>query len=810
MSEWSLVYSGFDPDNERLREAMCALGNGRFASRGAAEEAKAGPVHYPGTYIAGCYNRLDTEVAGRVVENEDLVNTPNWLATTFRFDDGPWFDLEAVTIVTYVQELDIQNGILKREVRFEDPEGRVTTLKTRRLISMADAFLAAQEVTLIAENWSGSVTFRSALDGQVINEGVDRYKALDGRHLRPIATGGEGDVMHLTVETSQAGMRIALAARSLLNRNGQWQDLEPVLIEEPGYVAHEITADISEGEPLSLEKLVALHTSRDNGISECGLAARQTVRRLYSFETVMEPHMQAWRYLWDQFDIRIEDEDSMGLVRAQLILRLHIFHLLQTASPHTVDLDVSVPARGLTGEAYRGHVFWDELFIFPILNLRMPELTRSLLMYRYRRLNEARAAAADIGARGAMYPWQSGSDGREETQVIHINPKSGHWLPDNSHLQRHVSAAVAYNIWQYYQVSNDREFLAFYGAEMLFEIARFWASLAVLNTETDRYEIRSVMGPDEYHDGYPDVDDPGLNNNAYTNVMVTWILKHALELEEILPADQLRMLRGKLGITDEELAHWNEVSRKLKVSFHDGGIISQFDGYEDLEEFDWEGYTEKYGDIQRLDRILESENDTPNRYKASKQADVLMLFYLFSSDQLSALFERLGYEFDHEQIRRNIDYYDRRTSHGSTLSRIVHSWVIARADRAASWKLFAMALESDIGDIQGGTTAEGIHLGAMAGTVDLVQRCYTGITMREDALYLDPCLPHSIRQLTVPIRYRGHAIKLDISHERLLVHALRCEGEAVTVRVRGRSHALKSGETVEFTLAEEELAAAAQ
>ncbi len=810
MTDWSLVYSGFDPENERLREALCALGNGRFVSRGAGAETKAGPHHYPGTYLAGCYNRLGTEIAGRIVENEDLVNTPNWLALTFRFGAGPWFDLAAVKIVDYAQELDLRNGVLKRDILFEDDEGRLTRMTSRRLISMADAFLAAQEVTLVPENWSGNVTFRSALDGQVINEGVDRYKALDGRHLRPIDAGGEGDLMHLTVETTQAATRIALAARSRLCRDGQPVDGDLALIEEPGYVAHEVTAKLSEGVPLSLEKLVVLHTSRDNGISECGLAARQTALRLVSFDAILQPHMKAWHYLWDQFDIKIEDDGDMGIARAQVILRLHIFHLLQTVSPHTVDLDVSVPARGLTGEAYRGHVFWDELFIFPILNLRMPELTRSLLMYRYRRLGEARAAAAEIGARGAMYPWQSGSDGREETQVIHLNPKSGHWLPDNSHLQRHVNAAVAYNIWQYFQVTNDMEFLSFYGAEMLFEIARFWASIAVLNPDTDRFEIKGVMGPDEYHDGYPDEDRPGLDNNAYTNLMAAWILKHALELETILPADQIRMLRGKLDLTDEELGRWEEVSRRLTVSFHDGGIISQFDRYDDLEEFDWQGYTEKYGDIQRLDRILESEGDTPNRYKASKQADVLMLFYLFSSDQLCDLFDRLGYAFDTDQIRRNIDYYDRRTSHGSTLSRIVHSWVIARADRAAAWKLFAMALESDIGDIQGGTTAEGIHLGAMAGTVDLVQRCFTGITMRQDALYLDPCLPDSIGRLTVPIRYRGHAIKLDISHNRLIVHALRCAGEAVTVRVAGRTHTLRSGETVEFALTTEDLAAAAQ
>ena len=173
--------------------------------------------------------------------------------------------------------------------------------------------------------------------------------------------------------------------------------------------------------------------------------------------------------------------------------------------------------RGWHGEAYRGHVFWDELFIFPLINLRLPEITRSLLLYRYRRLSAARRAARLEGFEGAMFPWQSGSSGREESQSLHLNPRSGRWLPDNSSLQRHVNIAIAYNLYHYYQVNKDMEFMAFYGAEMLLDIARFLASLAEYNESFERYEILQVMGPDEYHDAYPDADTPGLDNNAYTN-----------------------------------------------------------------------------------------------------------------------------------------------------------------------------------------------------------------------------------------------------------------------------------------------------
>jgi alpha,alpha-trehalase len=473
---------------------------------------------------------------------------------------------------------------------------------------------------------------------------------------------------------------------------------------------------------------------------------------------------------------------------------------LQTASAQTMDLDVGVPARGWHGEAYRGHVFWDELFIFPLLNWRLPEITRALLMYRYRRLNEARANARAAGYRGAMYPWQSGSSGREETQRLHLNPESGRWLPDHTYLQRHINAAIAHNVWQYYEVTRDMEFFSFYGAEMILEIARFWSSIAAFNEKLGRYEILGVTGPDEFHTASPGAGELGLRNHAYTNIMAVWVLCRALELLEVLPEARCRELREDLGLGDDELARWDEVSRRMHVAFHDGGIISQFEGYEALEEFDWERYRRRYGNIQRLDRLLEAEGDTPNRYKASKQADVLMLFYLFSSEELKELFDRLGYPFEYETIPRNVEYYSQRTSHGSTLSRVVHSWVLSRGDRPRSWQLFKEALESDIADIQGGTTPEGIHLGAMAGTVDLLQRGYTGIVTRGDVLWLNPCVPDELRCVRMVIRYRGHALDLTVTRSSITVHAHDSNATPIQLGIVDNRCLLEAGETREFSL----------
>ena len=402
------------------------------------------------------------------------------------------------------------------------------------------------------------------------------------------------------------------------------------MVEEPGFIAHELTAEARPSEPITIEKVVTLFTSRDRSVSDAWTEAISWSGRLGGFIELLRPHVLDWDDLWKRFSLELECHDG----RTRLALHLHIFHLLQTTSRNTLDLDVGVPARGLHGEAYRGHVFWDELFIYPYLNLHLPELVRSLLLYRYRRLPEARWAARQSGFRGAMYPWQSGSNGREEAQVVHLNPLSGRWLPDASHLQRHIGSAIAYNVWKYYQATGDIDFMVNFGAEMIFEISRFWASIAEYDPALDRYEIVGVMGPDEYHDGYVGASAPGLRNNKLHQCDGRVGPGPSPRTGRAPARTAPQRVASALSLDDAELAHWEDVSRKMHLIFHRDGVISQFEGYEDLAELDWDAYRDRYGDISRLDRILEGENDTPNAYKASKQADVLMLFYLLSSQEL--------------------------------------------------------------------------------------------------------------------------------------------------------------------------------
>ena len=798
ITAWTLRYKDVAPQQEGLREALCTLGNGYFATRGAAPESRADGTHYPGTYIAGCFNRLRTEVAGRAVENESLVNAPNWLPLTFAVGDGAWLGLGHTDVLSDRQDLDLRRGVLTRRLRVRDDRDHRTLVTQRRFVHMGAAHLGALEMTIVPENWSGRLRVRSEIDGTVTNGGVPRYRGLASRHLVPRhARAVPPDGMLLVVETSQSHIHIAEAMRTRVFRNGARVPADATVSQQPGRIAQEFQIVMATRDRVVIEKTVAITTSRDGAVSDVGIAAAGWLGTAGSFGELLAQHTMAWARLWERFQIRLHGgEDDLVLP----VLRLHAFHLLQTVGPNTVGLDVGVPARGLHGEAYRGHVFWDELFVFPVLNLRLPQLSRSLMAYRYRRLPAARRAATEAGHAGAMFPWQSGSDGSEQSALLHLNPQSGRWLRDTTYLQRHVGIAIAYNVWQYYQATGDLMFLADQGAEIVLEIARFFASMAAFDRELDRFVIRGVVGPDEFHTGYPDSAHDGIDNNAYTNVMTSWLLLHAIRVLDVLPADRREELTGRLGITAAERQHWEHISRRIYVPFHIDGIISQFEGYENLKELDWEDYYARYGNIRRLDRILEAEGDSPNRYKVSKQADVLMLFYLLSADELTALLHRLGYDWSPGQTSRTIDYYRARTSDGSTLSTVVHACVLARAHRESTLEQFIEALRSDVADVQGGTTAEGVHLAAMAGSVAVLQRCIAGVETRDDVLWLSPFWPRRLGVLELPILYRGHEITLTVVGHSVLVHSGPGNLPPVRVGYHGQVHELSPGHILGFWL----------
>jgi beta-phosphoglucomutase family hydrolase len=792
-ANWRLQYFGFDPGDEKLRETLTTVGNGYLGTRGCFETETASFSFYPGTYIAGIYNKVPSEVHGRTIYNNDFVNCPNWLLVEFRIGNGPYQSPMSMDLLHYAETLDMRRGVLHRALVCRDKLGRITRIMSRRFASMENPHLCALEFSVTPVNYTSRLAVRSSLDGNVENQGVARYRELTSKHLDLVSSGQDDGRLLLRMVTSSSRYEIVMRASHCLKEDGKSVASERFYEKDNARISEVFTFEARENMTYTLEKLVAVHTSLDQDEPDPVQGSAQTLDKVKSFQSAWTPHKRAWKSLWKRADIRVEADRFV-----QRTLRLHIHHLLVTASPHNVMLDVGMPARGLHGEAYRGHIFWDEIFILPFFILHFPAIAKALLMYRYRRLDAARDYAKQNGFEGAMYPWQTSDDGAEDTQELHYNPANESWGPDLSRRQRHVSIAVFFNVWEYVFCSGDNKFLQEAGAEMMLEIARFWASIAEYDPGDGRYHIAGIMGPDEFHEKLPGASEPGLKDNAYTNIMVAWLMERALELLDTVPKKRLDAIFSKINFREEETQKWRDMATSMNVIMTDEGLISQFDGYMDLDELDWDHYRKRYYNIHRMDRILKAEGDSPDHYKVAKQADVLMTFYVLPPEEVGRILEKLGYDpgDPYELLQRNYDYYEKRTSHGSTLSKIVHAIVASYLPDVPAWDWFMEAMESDIYDTQGGTTIEGIHTGVMAGTIDLVLRYFAGIDLCGKKLSVHPTLPDDWKALSFELA-RGR-VRFDVveNHDGVRIMVRGNGDKTRPAEIMGKTVDLESGREV--------------
>ncbi len=788
VSEWKIVYTDFVPEKEKSRETLLTVGNGYVGVRGAVEESLASEIHYPGTYVAGLYNRLVSKVSGKDVENEDFVNCPNGFYMSFQIDGGAFVDLTKVKILSIHRELDFKTGVLDRKIIIEDSSGRQSEVHSQRLASMDNPHILASRYSVEPLNYKGRIRIKSGIDGLIINDGVERYRSLNQHHLKPLDSGREGQISWLTMVTTQSEIIIAQA---VLHNCFIDDEAVEVLMQDdiaPGRITQYCEAEIEQNQKFVVEKRLCLYTSKEDDAVDPLQSTLNDLIPISSFEEIKKVSERKWKELWDQIDIRIE-----GNTNSQMLIRLHLYHLMVTASPHNVSIDAGVPARGLHGEAYRGHVFWDELYILPIYNLFLPDIGKSILRYRFRRLNEARKNAYEHQYEGSMFPWQSGSSGREETQVIHLNPLSGEWGDDYSSLQRHISIAIAYNVWYYFQVTDDLDFMKEEGAELFLDICRFWASKCHENVETGRFEIKKVMGPDEFHEEHPNSPGGGVKDNAYTNLMVSWLFLQAKKIWDQLGEDFQKALKEKIKISAGEIENWQNKAGKMHVEISKSGILAQFEGYFELEELDWDDYRNRYPNIYRLDRILKAEGKSPDDYKLAKQADTLMTFYNLDQHEIIGLLKNQGYSISDSLLSDNYRYYVDRTSHGSTLSRVVHAYLANEMNESVlAWQLYEEALKSDYNDIQGGTTAEGIHAGVMGGTVLMAITSFAGLNFKQDYLKISPKLPASWNGLSFGFAFRTHKYHIRIDREEVYLKIEGMEGEKVKVDISNKEILLQT------------------
>ena len=779
---WSLNYPYFEPQEELLRETMTTVGNGFIGHRNALSFMKADEdTHYPGTYIAGLFNKTGSEVQDRTIYNNDFVNIPNAFLVQFKFDhDTNYWSMNDLKIDLYQHRLDMKTGEAIREMLLQHQDGRQVKYICRQLASMKNKHLLGHQVSIQPLNFSGKLRLNSAIDGDIINYGVPRYRKLNSKHFKVVHTYSTDNQIHLEAQTLSSKVDIAIDVFHHTTEDSA----------KEGYNNLQTTAlqfekQLSKNEIFELERSIFIETSRnrlDNKVQKQALRYHQ----------IRSDSAAQWNDIWRNIDIKISGDRY-----SQELIRLQLYHLMCSASPRNTEFDAGMTARGLHGEAYRGHIFWDELFILPFYFKHFPEVAKSLMMYRYRRLEAARANARKNDRKGALIPWQIADTGEEETQEIHYNPMSGDWDPDLSRKQRHVSIAVAFNLINYYHHTRDEEFLAEEGGEMLLEIVRYWASKVIFDKADERYHVLRVMGPDEFHEKYPKnpVTDGGIDDNAYTNLMLSWLLKRTLYLLPIIA----RSVKSRIEFEEEkETKQWQNIAEKLYVSTKDD-VLEQFKGYFKLKDIDWEYYEKEYGDIGRMDRILKSEDDSPDNYKVAKQADTLMLFYLLEAEEVADLIKDLGYNITDAQdlLQKNFDHYIARTSHGSTLSYVVHAYLLDRLPgrHQQLWQWFQLALNSDVDDIQGGTTKEGIHCGVMAGNINLVYNCFAGIKMG-DVIRVAPDLPAHWSKLEFHIKFRERHYDFIITKEKIIIQTDTSHDRSVLFK--GKRNDFEKTEKIEF------------
>ncbi len=722
---WYLTQDGYEPTRERAFEALFAVGNGYAGVRGSLPEGTAHGA--PATYLGGVYD--DGPVPGAPPE---LAVGPNW--TDLRvYVGGEPLTPDGTETIQHRRGLDMRQAIFWREWICRDRAGRTTRTYLARLASLADRHVLVQSVVVVPEDHAGPVVLESRF-------AVPRRA--DGQPHPVRVLRAEADAVVLEWEIRR-GVAIAFAIG-----HQAWPAVTPGVEIDGGEIIARWTFHGSPGRSVRLDRFAVAFTSQDTAAPADAALARLREVMARGAVVATRSHICRWDRLWAEADLRVEGDPS-----AQKALRFAAYHLSSAANPETDR--ASIGARALTGPGYKGHVFWDtEIYMFPFFVFTQPEAARALLMYRYRTLPAARLNARQLGYQGALYAWESADTGEETTPSFAL-AADGTVIPIlTGQLEDHISADVAYAVWQYWQATGDDDFFREAGAEILVETARFWASRCRRGPD-GLYHIYRVIGPDEYHEG---VDD-----NAYTNVMAQWNLQRAAEavytLQQRWP-DDWRRLFEKLRLDFGEPQEWTRISARMYTGFDPKtGLFEQFRGYFSLEEIDLSAYRDRK---VPMDVLLGPER--VRRSKIIKQPDVVLLIYL--------LWDR----FPAEVRRANFEYYEPRTAHGSSLSLGVHAAVAARlgyTDKALAY--FRQAAEIDLADRMGNVAA-GVHAGALGGLWQAAVLGFLGLRLTADGLTFSPRLPAGWGRVDLVLHWLGRRLAVAATREPRRLQ-LRLEGQ---------------------------------
>jgi trehalose/maltose hydrolase-like predicted phosphorylase len=745
---WVLTAEGFDALREAIYESRYAISNGLLGLRAGRAVSRGERWAFPHrAYVAGLFDIPSPEQPLPA-----LIPAPGWQHIRITLPDGPLIHHPAEAF-SHRRTLDMRRGVLLTGCRFIHHPTIVVQARDLHLVSLSERAIGVQVIELKIEDGEVDLAVEASFEGLGLGLESERIEQDLG-----------------VWRTKYSGKRVAMAAVLSLQIDGS--EVVPTM---PGPFVWSWHWKTHPGQIVSVARLIAVARGDAQDADPGSVAWEKLgVAQQVGWRKVLQEHEAAWSDRWRSSDILVGGDPT-----SEQALRFAVYHLNSAANP--ADERVSIGARGLTGDDYHGHVFWDtEIYLLPFFIFTWPEAARALLMYRFRTIDGARQKAAQMGWRGAMYAWESADTGGEATPEQVVCPDGQIVDILCGKLEQHITADIAYAVWQYWQATEDVDFLLEAGAEILLETGRFWSSRA--QPEADGFcHIRDVIGPDEYHEH---IDD-----NAYTNVMARWNIRRALEVAAVLRErwpDRWGRLSCRLGLDDTELVRWRTVAETMVTGWNSQtGLFEQFAGFFGLEEIDLASYA---GRSVPMDVVLGRERT--QRSKVIKQADVVALVGL------------LPEEFPGDSGRANFRYYEPRCSHGSSLSGAMHGLVAARLGESdLALRYFQHAVAIDLADNHT-AIAGGLHMAALGGTWLIAVFGFAGLSLRSDGIAFNPKLPTSWRTLKFAIEWRGRRLRIGIDGVEKILHATLEAGDPTAVFVNDRRQELRCDQAMVCPLSE--------
>jgi trehalose/maltose hydrolase-like predicted phosphorylase len=730
-SSWIVAEGGYDSLLERSRAARFAISNGFFGVRGARAIHRGGRwVATSRTLVAGLFDTASEEPG-----IPKLAVAPDWLKVRLLLQGQPLIHHDHDE-ARQERILDMRRGALISKARLSNASAFGVKLRSFHMTSLSQRAIGMQIILLEMEQGGIEVTLEASIDA--VDIGLVSERAEQGLSVWRAAS---------------SGTRLAMATAVSLQIDHQ---LVSPTVCGPSQWSWKWTS--TPGQVVCLARMVAMARAGKEAIdparsAQAALNSAQTL----GWPAVIAAHEKAWEERWACSDVEIDGDSG-----AQRALRFALYHLNGAANP--ADDDVSIAARALTGDDYHGHVFWDtEIHLLPFYTLTWPEAARALLMYRFHTLAGARGKAAAMGWQGALYAWESADTGAEACPAQVVGPDRKLVDVKCGKQEQHISADVAYAVWQYWRATGDDAFLREAGAEILLETARFWASRA--KREADGHcHIRGVIGPDEYHES---IDD-----NAFTNVMARWNIRRAVETAALLRArwpESWQRLSEQLNLDEAELQRWSTVAEAIVTGFDSStGLFEQFAGFFALEDIDIAAYAARSVPI---DVVLGRERI--QRSQLAKQADVVALLAL------------LPEEFPGDAAVANFNYYAPRCGHGSSLSRAMHGLVAARLGLCeAALDCFRRTSAIDLDDTHAAMEG-GVHIASLGGMWMMAILGFAGVSLADDHLCLAPALPASWKNVAFAMQWRGRHLRISMGEASDGIRVTLEMGEAMRLAIGG-------------------------